>query len=471
MLPRSSAGEHVDRRSAWRASRGSRGGDLLANQENGAPSPDSDSDAAGGRPRRTLTTRILIAMLAGVSVGAALNAVLTGLVEPGGTTDTWLRSLLIDGIFYIGGAIFMASLKLLVVPLVFVSLVCGTASLEDISRLGRIGGKTLALYLVTTGIAISLALTAALIVKPGAGIALPTDLTYAANEAPGFADTLINIFPTNPIQAMANGNMLQIIVFACLFGFAMTLSGDAGRSLREFFDSLNQVILRLVTVLMEVAPYGVFCLLAKIFALQGFGLIVQMGAYFSVVLGVLLIHGLVIYPLLLTTLARLDPRTFLRKMRGPVSFAFSTASSNATLPVTLETAEKRLGAENSVAAFTIPLGATINMDGTAIMQGVATGFIAQAYGIELGATDYLVVVLTATLASIGTAGVPGVGLIMLAMVLKQVNLPVEGIGLIIGVDRLLDMVRTAVNITGDSVVTCIVAKSEGALSEETFYSA
>jgi Na+/H+-dicarboxylate symporter len=224
----------------------------------------------------------------------------------------------------------------------------------------------------------------------------------------------------------------------------------------------------LVTVLMEVAPYGVFCLLAKIFALQGIGAIVQMIWYFGVVLGVLFFHALLTYPVLLKTLSGLDPRVFLRKMRGPQSFAFSTASSNATLPVTLETVEDRLGVSNSVASFTIPLGATINMDGTAIMQGVATGFIAQAYGIELGPTDYLAVVLTATLASVGTAGVPGVGLIMLAMVLKQVNLPVEGIGLIIGVDRLLDMVRTAVNITGDAAVTCVVAKSEGELSQEVF---
>jgi Na+/H+-dicarboxylate symporter len=375
---------------------------------------------------------------------------------------------LIDGLFYVGGAIFMASLKLLVVPLVFVSLVCGIASLDDISRLGRIGGKTLCLYLATTAVAISLALIGATLVRPGEGLALPSELTYTATDAPDLAQTLINIFPTNPIKAMAEGNMLQIIVFACLFGFAMTLAGDPGRRLLSFFDDLNAAILRLVTVLMEVAPYGVFCLLAKIFALQGVGAIVQMAWYFFVVLGVLLLHALVIYPLMLTLLAGLDPRTFLRKMRSPLSFAFSTASSNATIPITLETVEHRLGVHNSVASFTVPLGATINMDGTAIMQGVATGFIAQAYGIDLSAADYLLVVLTATLASIGTAGVPGVGLIMLAMVLKQVNLPVEGIGLIIGVDRLLDMVRTGVNITGDATVTCIVAKSEGELSQEIF---
>jgi len=424
--------------------------------------------APTGRPRRSLTFRILVGMAAGLATGVLLNLLLRADTVAGGPVEQLIRTGIVDGVFYVGGAVFMASLKLLVVPLVFVSLVCGTASLDDISRLGRIGGKTLGLYLLTTAIAITLALLAASIVRPGAGLDLPADLSFATKQAPGFADTLVNIFPSNPVRAMSEGNMLQVIVFAALFGFAMTLSGAPGRRLLEFFQDANAVVLRLVTVLMEVAPYGVFCLLAKIFALQGLSAIIQMFGYFCVVLGVLLVHGMLTYPALLRTLSGLDPLTFARKMRAPISFAFSTASSNATLPVTLETVEDRLGVNNKVASFTIPLGATINMDGTAIMQGVATGFIAQAYGIDLTLVDYLMVVLTATLASIGTAGVPGVGLIMLAMVLKQVNLPVEGIGLIIGVDRLLDMVRTAVNITGDAAVTCIVAKSEGELSQEIF---
>jgi Na+/H+-dicarboxylate symporter len=407
-------------------------------------------------------------MLAGVLTGVLLNLLLSVEGLSGGVVEVVIRSGLVEGVFYIGGAIFMASLKLLVVPLVFVSLVCGTAALDDIGRLGRIGGKTLGLYLLTTAIAITLALVAARVVQPGAGLELPSDLSFAAKQAPGLAETLVNIFPSNPIRAMSEGNMLQVIVFAALFGFAMTLSGAPGRRLLEFFQDANAVVLRLVTVLMEIAPYGVFCLLAKIFAQQGFSAIIQMFSYFCVVLGVLVLHGLVTYPLLLTSLGRLDAMTFARKMRAPISFAFSTASSNATLPVTLETAEDRLGVNNKIASFTIPLGATINMDGTAIMQGVATGFIAQAYQIDLSMADYLMVVLTATLASVGTAGVPGVGLVMLAMVLKQVNLPVEGIGLIIGVDRLLDMVRTAVNVTGDVAVTCIVAKSEGELSEDVY---
>jgi Na+/H+-dicarboxylate symporter len=410
--------------------------------------------------RRTLTLRIVIGMLAGAVIGLLLNAIgVRGFVD----------GYIVGGLLHVGGAIFLASLKLLVVPLVFVSLVCGTAALEDVTKLSRIGGKTVGLYLVTTAVAISLALLAAIAIGPGAGFDLVSDASFSVKDPPSLADTLIHLFPTNPIQAMAEGNMLQIIVFSGLFGLALTLAGDSGRRVLGLFTDLNEVVLKLVMVLMEFAPYGVFCLIAKVFALQGFGAIGPLVAYFSVVLGVLLVHALVSYPLMLRGLAGLSPRVFLRNMRAPLTLAFSTASSNATIPVTLETAEHRLGVDNSIASFTVPLGATINMDGTAIMQGVATVFIAQAYGIDLGLTDLLTVVVTATLASIGTAGVPGVGLIMLAMVLRQVNLPVEGIGLIIGVDRLLDMARTAVNVTGDATVTCIVAKSEGQLDSEIFH--
>ncbi len=409
--------------------------------------------------RGGLTGRILLGMALGLVVGLALN-----LTEAQGP----IRTYLVGGLFQAGGEIFLASLKLLVVPLVFVSLVCGTAALEDVTRLGRVGGKTLALYVATTAIAITLALTAAVLVEPGAGFNLTTDASYQAAEAPSLRDTIVGLFPSNPIRAMAEGNMLQIIVFSGLFGLALTVSGAAGQRLLARFNDLNEVIMNLVMILMHFAPYGVFFLIARVFAEQGFAAIVPLAWYFGVVLGVLLLHALVTYPLLLKLLAGLPVRPFYRKMRNPLVLAFSTASSGATLPVTLETVEHRLGVHNSIASFTIPLGATVNMDGTAIMQGVATGFIAQAYGIDLGPGGYLMVVLTATLASIGTAGVPGVGLVMLAMVLRQVNLPVEGIGLVLGVDRLLDMVRTAVNVTGDASVSCVVAKSEGRLGLDTY---
>ncbi len=406
-----------------------------------------------------LTRKIVIGMLLGLLVGGGLNAI---------GTEGFAGVYIVDGLLYVVGSIFIASLKLLVVPLVFVSLVCGTASLNDIRKLGRVGLKTVGLYLTTTAIAISLALVAAVIIGPGLGFDLSSEATFASKPPPPLVEVLIDIFPTNPVQAMASGKMLQIIVFAVLFGLAMVLAGAPGQRLLSLFQDGNEVIMKLVLMLMQAAPYGVFALLARTFAAEGFGAIMPLAKYFFLVLFVLLLHGTGTYMILLKALGRLSPVRFFKNMRAVHVFAFSTASSNATIPVSLETVEHKMGVNNSIASFTIPLGATINMDGTAIMQGVATVFIAQAYGMELAMSDFLIVVLTATLASIGTAGVPGVGLIMLAMVLEQVGLPVEGIALIIGVDRLLDMVRTAVNVTGDATVTCVVAKSEGQMDEALF---
>ncbi len=426
-------------------------------RERGPLAPDDSGRRLG------LTTRILAGMLLGVVAGVALNQ-----IPPGAAAAPWVESLLLDGALHVVGSIFLASLRLLVVPLVFVSLVCGTASLDDLGRLGRVGGKTLALYLFTTAVAVSLAVATVSWIQPGlGGPPLPTGARFEPAEPQPLVNTLINLFPTNPVRAMAEGNMLQIIVFSILFGLAACVCGEPGRRLLAVFRDLNEVIMRLVMLLMSLAPYGVFCLIARVFAREGFGAILDLARYFFLVLAVLLLHVLLTYPLLLR-LGGLSPVLFFRKMRDPLALAFSTASSNATLPVTLENVERRLGAHSSIASFTVPLGATINMDGTAIMQGVAAGFIAQVYGIDLGLSGYLTIVLTAVLASIGTAGVPGVGIVMLTMVLRQVGLPVEGIALILGVDRLLDMVRTAVNITGDSVVTCLVARSEGRFSDEVF---
>jgi Na+/H+-dicarboxylate symporter len=380
-----------------------------------------------------------------------------------------LKSFFVDGIFNIGGQIFVNSLKMLVVPLVFVSLVCGTCSLSDPKKLGRLGGKSISLYLLTTAIAITIAMTLALAINPGEGVSIASSATFDAKQAPSLTDVIINMFPTNPINAMSSGNMLQVIVFALLIGIAMALSGEAGKRLTATFEDLNTVILKLVSILMNIAPYGVFFLMAKLFSYIEGDLIVKLIFYFGTVLLALFIHALIVYPLLLKSFSGLNPVIFLNKIKELCIFAFSTSSSSATMPVTLETATKKLGADNKVASFTIPLGATINMDGTAIMQGVATVFIAQVFAVDLSINDYLMVILTATLASIGTAGVPGVGLIMLAMVLNQVGLPVEGIAIIMGVDRLLDMTRTAVNVTGDCMVTCIVSKSENEFDEAVFY--
>lgn len=415
----------------------------------------------------TLTNRILVAMVAGIALGSIFNAVLNS----GGVSESVfaiLNTYLIDGLFDVVGRIFVASLKLLVVPLVLVSLICGSSALGDSARMGPIAGKTIGFYLFTTGLAVSIALLVASAIGPGQGLSLVTDTEFTAKAAPALKDVIVNIFPTNPVKAMAEANMLQIIVFALLFGYAMSHAGEPGQRLAGFFRDAEAVVMRMVAILMEFAPYGVFALLARLFSSMGLGAILDLAGYFFTLAGLLVFHGFVVYPTLLRLFGGVSPASLLQKMRPVWAFAFSTSSSGATIPVTLRTVEKRLGVHNSVAGFTVPLGATINMDGTAIMQGVATIFIAQVYGVDLSAGALFGVVLTAILASIGTAGVPGVGLITLALVLEQAGLPVEGIALIIGVDRLLDMLRTVINVTGDAVASVVVAKSEGQLDMDIY---
>ncbi len=415
----------------------------------------------------TLTNRILVAMVAGIALGSIFNAVLnsSGVSE---SVFAILNTYLIDGLFDVVGRIFVASLKLLVVPLVLVSLICGSSALGDSARMGPIAGKTIGFYLFTTGLAVSIALLVASAIGPGQGLSLVTDTEFTAKAAPALKDVIVNIFPTNPVKAMAEANMLQIIVFALLFGYAMSHAGEPGQRLAGFFRDAEAVVMRMVAILMEFAPYGVFALLARLFSNMGLGAILDLAGYFFTLAGLLVFHGFVVYPTLLRLFGGVSPASLLQKMRPVWAFAFSTSSSGATIPVTLRTVEKRLGVHNSVAGFTVPLGATINMDGTAIMQGVATIFIAQVYGVDLSAGALFGVVLTAILASIGTAGVPGVGLITLALVLEQAGLPVEGIALIIGVDRLLDMLRTVINVTGDAVASVVVAKSEGQLDIDIY---
>ena len=406
-----------------------------------------------------LTRKILIAMTLGIIVGLVLHA-----IPPSKYLDTFVINGILDAV----GKIFINILKMLVVPIVFVSLVTGICNLGDSKKFGQLAAKTILFYLFTTALAITLALTIASIMQVGAHSNLVAPNNFSTQALPSLKETFINIFPSNPVSAMASGNMLQIIVFSVLLGLAITLSGKAGEHIADFFKSFNVVILNLTKIVINVAPYGVFCLIAAMLAKLGLDLIWQLIGYFITVLIVLFVHLFLSYPLLLRFIGGLNPLPFYRKMFSAMVFAFSTASSNAALPVVLNTVETKLGVKNRIAAFIIPLGATVNMDGTAIMQGVATVFIANAYNIDIGLIGYLLVVLTATLASIGTAGIPSVGLITLTMVLQQVGLPVEGIALIIGVDRLLDMVRTAVNITGDSAISCIVAKSEQAIDLTTY---
>jgi Na+/H+-dicarboxylate symporter len=404
-----------------------------------------------------------------MGVGISLGALLQWLALP---QDHLFNAVVLNGFIDGGGRIFIALLKMLVVPLVFVSLVCGAASLGDTGSVGRLGGKTIGLYLMTTAVAVSLAMLIALTTDPGLGgesaSGMASASTFEPKTAPSVKDTFVNVVPSNPIAAMADGKMLQVILFALLFGLALSKAGASGEKLRGFFSDLNDVMMRLISMIIALTPIGVFCLMTQLGATLGLAEIAKVAMYFATIVIALLVHASLVYPLLLKTLTGLNPLVFLRKMREALLVAFSTSSSGATLPVTLRTVEHKLGVQNNVASFAVPLGATINMDGTAIMQGVATVFIAQFYGIDLGLSALLTVVLTATLASIGTAAVPGVGLITLTLVLDQVGLPVEGIALIIGVDRLLDMLRTAVNVTGDATVATIVASSEGQLDREVF---
>ena len=413
----------------------------------------------------SLTQRILIAM----GLGLVLGSLLQWIALP---EDHFLNAFALNGVIDAGGKIFITLLKLLVVPLVFVSSVCGAASLGDTGSVGRLGGKTIGLYLLTTAIAVSMAMLIALTTDPGLGGESANQAQAATafepKTAPSVKDTFINVVPGNPIAAMADGKMLQVILFALLFGLALSRAGTSGQKLRAFFVDLNEVMMRLITMIIVLTPIGVFCLMTQLGATLGLAEIAKVAMYFATIVIALRAHAALVYPLLLKSLTGLSPLAFLAKMREPLLVAFSTSSSGATLPVTLRTVEHKLGVPNNVASFAVPLGATINMDGTAIMQGVATIFIAQFYGIDLGLTALLTVVLTATLASIGTAAVPGVGLITLTLVLDQVGLPVEGIALIIGVDRLLDMLRTAVNVTGDATVATIVASSEDQLDREVF---
>jgi len=409
-----------------------------------------------------MTTKILIWMGAGLVTGSLINTFAANI--------TWIQDYLVNGLFHVMGAMFINLLKMLVVPLVTFSLICGVCGIGDINKLGRVGGKAFALFMLTTALAITLAIAVSSIFAPGEGfeLAQATTSNFTAPVSPPLTQVFIDLIPSNPIAAYAEGNMLQIIFFTILVAVCILMIGEAGKPLIDGAERLNAVMMKVVNVVMQLAPYGIFALMAKTFSLQGLGMILPMMSYFAVLVFVLLLHATGTLMILLKVLGRVSPLTFLKKMRGTQIFAFSTSSSNATIPVTLQATEKRLGVDNSTASFIVPFGATINMDGTAIMQGVATVFIANVYGIDLGLSGYLTVIGMSVLASIGTAGVPGVGLIMLAMVFQQVGLPIEGIALIMGVDRLLDMIRTAVNVTGDAAITTIVARSENSIDMDTF---
>lgn len=397
-----------------------------------------------------LSIKIIIALVLGAITGIMLNVFAPDLFPP---LNTYVFTPI--------GKIFINLITMLVVPIVFISIALGTAGLGDPKKLGRIGLKTIGFFLATTSVAIVIGLGLAYLFEPGnAGTFNTEGLEYSSEKAPPISETLLNIIPTNPIQSFADGNMLQIIVFAIFIGFALTMLGTKVDKVKDLLEQGNEIMMYLVNLVMKFAPYGTFALLASAIGQQGLDAIKAMSLYMIVVLLALVVHAIVTYGSTILLIAKRNPIHFFKGFAPAMGVAFSTSSSNATLPVSMSVAQKNLGVPKTISSFVQPLGATINMDGTAIMQGVATIFIAQVYDVNLSLTALVIVVLTAVLASIGTAGVPGVGLIMLAMVLTTVDLPVEGIALIIGIDRLLDMARTAVNITGDAACAVIVAETE-----------
>ena len=411
-----------------------------------------------------LTTQIFIALIVGAILGIVLHVAASD-VE-------FVQNVLINGVFYVIGQGFIRLMQMLVVPLVFCSLICGATAIGDSKTLGKVGIKIIGFYILTTMMAVAVALGIGLLIRPGIGLDMSqvqqVETGIEGGQSVSFAETILNIIPKNPIGALANGEMLQVIVFALIVGIILAKLQDKTQLVTNFFQQGNDIMMEMTMMVMRLAPIGVFCLIAKTFAGLGFSAMDPMFKYMGAVLLALFIQCCGVYQILLALFTRLNPLRFLKKFAPVMGFAFSTATSNATIPMNIDTLEEKIGVNRRISSFTIPLGATINMDGTSIMQGVAVVFVAQAFGITLTPADYLTVIATATLASIGTAGVPSVGLITLAMVFDSVGLPVAGIGLIMGIDRILDMARTAVNITGDAVCTTIVAHQDGALDKSVF---
>ena len=411
-----------------------------------------------------LTTRIFIALLAGVILGVALCY----LVPDG----SFKNDILVEGVLYVVGQGFIRLMKMLVVPLVFCSIVCGSMSIGDTKKLGTVGVRSLIFYLCTTACAVTVALLVGNLLNPGVGLDLSvlqsTNTQVESMQATSLTETLLNIIPDNPIGALAKGEMLQIILFALIVGVILAKLGERAETVGSFFSQFNDVMMEMTMMVMSLAPVGVFCLISRTFATIGFSAFLPLAKYMVAVFLALGIQCFVVYLSMLKLFTGLNPIKFIKNFFPVMAFAFSTATSNATIPLSIDTLAKKMGVSKRISSFTIPLGATINMDGTSIMQGVAVVFAAQAFGIHLDMMDYITVIGTATLASVGTAGVPSVGLVTLTMVFNSVGLPVEAIGLIMGIDRILDMTRTAVNITGDAVCTTIVAHQNKALDKSVF---
>ena len=405
----------------------------------------------------SFTKKIIVSMILGILVGVAFN--LSSLIES--TSGTYIINL-----FDLVSYLFLSSLKLIIVPLIFFSIVCGIVSLSDDVSISRLGIKTLLLYTITTVIAISLGLlfSSFMNYEPIEMKSLDNVVNIENIETDG------NIFPNNIFRSLSDGNIIHLLIFAVLIGISAARIKNKIKTFIQYFFDFNDVINELVKLIISFTPIAVFCILAKTFSTQGVETIMSLAGYFFTVVFVLIFHFLFSFSILIKSFTALDPIKFFQNLKDVVIFTFSTSSSSASIPFTLKAAEEKYGIDKSISTFTVPLGATINMDGTAIMQGCATFFLASLYGIDLGINEILTIVITATIASIGTAGIPSAGIIMLTVIFTQIGIPLEGITLLLGVDRLLDMMRTSVNVSGDLCISCVIASSENKINEKVFNS-
>ncbi len=405
----------------------------------------------------SFTKKIIVSMILGILLGIAFN--FTNFIES--SLGTYVTNLL-DLVSYL----FLSSLKLIIVPLIFFSIVCGIVSLSDDVSISRLGIKTLLLYTITTVIAISL------------GLLFSSFINYEPIEMENLGsvvnieniETDGNIFPNNIFKSLTDGNIIHLLIFAVLIGISAARIKSRIKTFIQYFYDFNDVINELVKLIISFTPIAVFCILAKTFSTQGIETIMSLAGYFFTVVFVLIFHFLFTFSILIKLFTALNPVKFFQNLKDVVVFTFSTSSSSASIPFTLRAAEEKYGIDKSISTFTVPLGATINMDGTAIMQGCATFFLASLYGIDLGINEIITIVITATIASIGTAGIPSAGIIMLTVIFTQIGIPLEGITLLLGVDRLLDMMRTSVNVSGDLCISCIIASSENKIDGKAFNS-
>ncbi len=405
----------------------------------------------------SFTKKIIVSMILGIIFGVLINMI--------DVSQSSTHSIIINGLDLVSH-LFLSALKLIIIPLIFFSIVCGIVSLSEDVSISRLGIKTISLYLVTTIIAISLGLLFASLISYEP--VLVTDLNSEINVKDIQSEN--NFFPSNIFKSMVDGNIIHLLIFSILIGISASRIKEKIKTFIKYVHEFNEVINELVKIIISFTPLAVFCILSKTFATQGLDTLMPLMGYFLTVVAALILHFFITFSLLLKIFTSLDPLIFYRNIKDVLVFTFSTSSSSASIPFTLKTANEKCGVDTSISTFSIPLGATINMDGTAIMQGCATFFLASLYGIDLGINEILIIVITATIASIGTAGIPSAGIIMLTVIFTQIGIPLEGITLLLGVDRLLDMMRTSVNVSGDLCISCIVASSEDKLDHNTFKS-